>query len=94
MIAAGPVARLAAQGVQTGTIRGTVTDQQNLPLPGVTVTISSPALQGADDHDRGGRHLCVPGAAGRRIRIAFDIARSLRQANQQRAARRQPSSRT
>jgi hypothetical protein len=35
-----------AQGVQTGTIRGTVVDQQDLPLPGVTVTISSPALQG------------------------------------------------
>jgi hypothetical protein len=36
-----------AQGVQTGTIRGTVVDQQNLPLPGATVTITSPALQGA-----------------------------------------------
>jgi hypothetical protein len=36
----------AAQGVQTGTIRGTVVDQQNLPVPGVTVTIQSPALQG------------------------------------------------
>jgi hypothetical protein len=35
-----------AQGVQTGTIRGTVVDQQDLALPGVTVTISSPALQG------------------------------------------------
>jgi hypothetical protein len=46
LIAAGPVARLAAQGVQTGTIRGTVTDQQNLAVPGVTVTVSSPALQG------------------------------------------------
>jgi hypothetical protein len=36
----------SAQGVQTGSIRGTVTDQQNLPVPGVTVTIQSPALQG------------------------------------------------
>ena len=36
----------SAQGVQTGTLRGTVVDQQNLPLPGVTVTISSPSLQG------------------------------------------------
>jgi hypothetical protein len=35
-----------AQGVQTGSIRGTVTDQQNLAVPGVTVTIQSPALQG------------------------------------------------
>ena len=36
----------SAQGVQTGSVRGTVTDQQNLPVPGVTVTIQSPALQG------------------------------------------------
>ena len=35
-----------AQGVQTGTIRGVVKDQQGLPTPGVTVTATSPALQG------------------------------------------------
>ena len=35
-----------AQGVQTGTIRGVVKDQQGLPTPGVTVTVTSPALQG------------------------------------------------
>lgn len=35
-----------AQGEQTGTIRGTVKDQQGLPLPGATVTATSPALQG------------------------------------------------
>ena len=35
-----------AQGVQTGTIRGTVQDQQGLAVPGVTVTATSPALQG------------------------------------------------
>jgi len=35
-----------AQGVQTGTIRGTVKDQQGLPLPGATITATSPALQG------------------------------------------------
>jgi hypothetical protein len=35
-----------AQGVQTGTIRGAVRDQQNLAVPGVTVTATSPALQG------------------------------------------------
>src|ERR671912_431568 len=35
-----------AQGIQTGSLRGTVTDQQSLPVPGVTVTIQSPALQG------------------------------------------------
>ena len=37
----------AAQGVQTGTIRGTVVDQQGLAVPGVTVTVTSPALQGS-----------------------------------------------
>ena len=36
----------AAQGVQTGTLSGAVKDQQGLVLPGVTVTASSPALQG------------------------------------------------
>src|SRR5258708_20621643 len=37
---------LFAQGTQTGTIRGTVRDEQGLAVPGVTVTVSSPALQG------------------------------------------------
>src|SRR6184192_767775 len=35
-----------AQGVQTGTIRGAVRDEQGLAVPGVTVTATSPALQG------------------------------------------------
>lgn len=35
-----------AQGVQTSTIRGTVRDQQGLPVQGVTVTATSPAMQG------------------------------------------------
>ena len=35
-----------AQGRQTGTVRGTVRDVQGLVLPGVTVTVESPALQG------------------------------------------------
>jgi hypothetical protein len=38
---------VAAQGVQTGTIRGVVTDAQDLPVPGVTVTVSGPAVQGS-----------------------------------------------
>jgi outer membrane receptor protein involved in Fe transport len=40
------VVAASAQGVQTGTIRGTVQDQQGLAVPGVTVTATSPALQG------------------------------------------------
>src|SRR5262245_47820737 len=35
-----------AQGVQTGTIRGVVKDPQDLPVPGVSVSVTSPALQG------------------------------------------------
>jgi hypothetical protein len=42
----GFAAETAAQGVQTGTIRGTVADQQGLPVGNVTVTLTSPALQG------------------------------------------------
>src|ERR1700693_2213860 len=34
-----------AQGVQTGTIRGMVTDQQDLVVPGVTITATSAELQ-------------------------------------------------
>src|SRR3954469_3841106 len=34
------------QGVQTGTITGSVQSADGLTLPGVTVTASSPALQG------------------------------------------------
>ena len=46
LIHAGIAADVFAQGVQTGTVRGVITDQQNLPVPGVTVTATSPALQG------------------------------------------------
>jgi Carboxypeptidase regulatory-like domain/Invasin, domain 3 len=40
-------AHVVAQGIQTGTIRGHVTDAQDLPVPGVTVAVTSPNLQGA-----------------------------------------------
>lgn len=39
-------AMLGAQGVQTGTVRGAVQDEQGLAVPGVTVSVTSPALQG------------------------------------------------
>ena len=35
-----------AQGLQTGTLSGAVRDQQDLVLPGVTVSATSPSLQG------------------------------------------------
>jgi hypothetical protein len=41
-----PVSRALAQGVQTGTITGTVRSADGLSLPGATVTASSPVLQG------------------------------------------------
>src|SRR6266576_3709170 len=37
---------VVAQGSQSGTLRGLVKDDQGLVAPGVTVTVSSPALQG------------------------------------------------
>jgi hypothetical protein len=42
MLAFAPIAR--AQNTSSGSIGGLVTDEQNLALPGVTVTASSPAL--------------------------------------------------
>ena len=35
-----------AQGRQTGTVSGTAVDAQGLSLPGVTITVSSPSMQG------------------------------------------------
>ncbi len=40
------VASAFAQGIQTGDISGTVTTSDGLSLPGATVTVTSPALQG------------------------------------------------
>src|SRR5262245_17046307 len=42
----GVAADASAQGVQTGTIRGTVVDAQGLPVGNVTVTLTSKVLQG------------------------------------------------
>jgi len=39
-------ARAAAQGIPIGTIRGQVVDPASLPLPGVTITATSPVLPG------------------------------------------------
>ena len=35
-----------AQGAQTGILRGRIVDAQDLPVPGATITVTSPALQG------------------------------------------------
>jgi hypothetical protein len=44
----------AAQGQQTGTLQGTVTDSSGAALPGVTVTVRSSALQGTREAVTGG----------------------------------------
>ena len=41
------LAPVAVFAQTTGTVEGTVTDQSNAPLPGVTVELTSPSLQGA-----------------------------------------------
>ncbi len=48
VVGAGP-APAFAQGSPTGAIRGEVRDPDGLPLPGVTVTAGSSALQGKRD---------------------------------------------
>ena len=53
-----------AQGNPTGTITGHVTDPDSLALPGVTVTVASPVLQGvrtvvtSPNGDRGTSSCC------------------------------------
>jgi hypothetical protein len=50
-----------AQGRQTGSITGTVTDRDGLVIPGVTVTVTSPALQGARTATTDGNgHYTIP----------------------------------
>ena len=51
-----------AQGTQTGTLSGAVLDQSGLVLPGVTVTVTSPSLQGVRSTvtDENGRY-SMPG---------------------------------
>jgi hypothetical protein len=46
LLVTGFVSHGLAQGVQTGIMRGIVKDQQGLAIPGVTVTVTSQALQG------------------------------------------------
>ena len=42
-------AAVLAQGLQTGILSGVVKDPDALPLPGATITVTSPALQGSRD---------------------------------------------
>src|SRR5687767_13360389 len=47
LVLAGAVGDVRAQGVQTGVLTGVASDPEGLPVPGVTVTVTSPALQGS-----------------------------------------------
>ena len=47
VVAALVVSRSAAAQTATGTISGHVVDAQNLSIPGVTITVVSPNLQGS-----------------------------------------------
>src|SRR6185295_7943664 len=46
IVAVGLAASASAQGLQTSTLTGTASASDGSPLPGATVTLSSPALQG------------------------------------------------
>jgi hypothetical protein len=46
-LAPGLAPRLEAQGLQTGVLTGTITSTDGLSMPGATITVTSPALQGA-----------------------------------------------
>src|SRR6185436_19732000 len=65
----------SAQGVQTGTIRGSVRDQQNLSVPGVTVTVTSPSLQGPRTvvTDAAGNFTVAAVPAGQ-YQVAFELS--------------------
>jgi hypothetical protein len=71
-----------AQGVQTGTITGTIQSPDGLPLPGVTITTTSPALQGERTafSDVNGVYL-IRGLPPGSYTVAFELA-SFRSAKQ------------
>jgi hypothetical protein len=63
-----------AQGTQTGTLSGTVVDQSDLVLPGVTVTASSTSLQGVRSTvtDENGRY-SIPGLPPGTYTVRFEL---------------------
>jgi hypothetical protein len=67
-------ASLGAQGVQTGTLTGTVTDQSGLVLPGVVVTATSPSMLGIRDTvtDANGVY-SIPGLPPGQYTVRFEL---------------------
>src|SRR5688500_18077280 len=64
-----------AQGTQTGVITGLVSSTDGAPLPGVAVTITSPAMQGGrtTTTDSSGAYL-VRGLPPGEYRVAFALS--------------------
>ena len=64
-----------AQGIQTGTIRGMVRDSDNLPAPRVTVTVTSPALQGVRSATSDAQgYYAVPALPAGEYQAKFELA--------------------
>ncbi len=64
-----------AQGVQTATLKGVVTDSSGAPLPGVTVTLKSPALMSdRTTVTRSGGDYLMPGLPPGAYTITFELA--------------------
>ena len=74
VLVAACTALLGAQGVQTGTLIGTATDQSDLVLPGVTVTATSPSMQGVRDTvtDANGVY-SIPGLPPGQYTVRFEL---------------------
>ncbi len=63
------------QGVQTGTVHGTVTDQQNLAIPAVSVTVTSPALLGTREAvSNGVGHYTISALPAGVYEVKFELA--------------------
>lgn len=73
-LALGVASHAAAQGNPTGTLSGRVVDQGGLAMPGVTVTVSSPALQGvrAVTTSENGDYL-IPFLPSGRYEVTFEL---------------------
>jgi hypothetical protein len=63
-----------AQGRQTGAVTGTVTDRDGLVIPGASVTVSSPALQGVRSTTTDGNgNFTVPGLPPGDYTVRFEL---------------------
>src|SRR5438128_1938333 len=66
---------MALAQTTTGTITGRVTDAQGLPVPGVTITVESPALQGVQTIvSSGNGDYIVPLLPPGTYKVAFELS--------------------